>query len=270
MAASFAASRRMPLAATAIVLGIALLTARAGSAGTVCEPGGGGTPVPSASPAPTPTIPLGVLGGTAASREQAASTGTCDAAVGLDVAPAGGGVWGTTFGLSGSLSCNGNLLGGKQVTLQKLSGGSWTAVSSGPTDDSGYTFTQKPSHSGTYRVAFAGDELCSPAESPAKTVIVRPGVAFNAASGATSRRGGTAIFSGSVLPAHPGHVVTLQVLQSGAWRNAVTVKLDSQSRYRLAYTRASGSGPLLFRVAYPTQHADHGWNVSRSIRVTWS
>lgn len=282
MKASIGSRRRAGIAGATLVSALAVVTMHGAVANTVCDPGGGGgTPSQSASPSPTPTptLDLPLLGGTAASRERAAVpagdsgvAGTCDAGVTLDLSPASGGVWGTTFQLTGALSCNGNVLNDKAVTLKKKSGSGWTAVGTAQTDPdgTGYAFTQKPAHNGVYMVSFAGDSLCEAAESAAKTVIVRPGVAFNAASGATSPRGATAVFSGSVLPAHPGRTVSLQVLQGGAWRNAVSGKLDSKSSYRLTYARTSGSGPLLFRVAYPTQDADHGWNVSRNIKVTWS
>lgn len=277
---------RRLFAALTLTLAVAAAGIHAVGAESICDTGsgGGGSPPPTASPTgsatPTPTVSLPLIGGSAASRERAAVPGdeglnpggTCDSGIGLSAAPASGGVWGTTFALTGALSCNGNVLSDKPVVLEKKSGSSWVKVADGTTsqDGAGYSFTQKPSHNTVYRVRFAGDQLCKAATSSERTTVVRPGVAFNAASGASSKRGGTAVFSGSVLPAHPGHTVSLQVLQGGAWRNAVAATLDSKSAYRLSYTRKSGSGPLLFRVAYFTQHADHGWNVSRNIKVTWS
>jgi len=281
---SLVRTNRLTIAALAAASIAAFLTVRTAAGQTVCDTGGTPEPSPSSSssptPEPSPTISPPPIGLSAASHERASApagedaggaTGTCDASVALTAGPASG-VWGTTFLLSGSLSCNGNLLGAKDVTLKKLAAGAWTAVATTQTSDdgTGYQFTQKPSHTTTYKVFFPGDSLCAAAASAPLTVIVRPGVAFNAASGGSSARGGMAVFSGSVLPAHTGHRVILQVLQGGAWRNATWSRLDSSSRYRLTYTRTSGSGPLLFRIAYPTQHGDHGWNVSRNIKVTWT
>lgn len=285
--------RRSVLMAAAFVMIAAATLVQAPGHAAVCSepaPGTSSSPSPSASPSlpvptpsesqtaspdPSPSISLPGIPGTAQRANNGDEAGdpppaeACKATVTLQALPAGG-VVGTTVVLSGTLACNGNVLNDKSVTLKKLSGGTWVAVGDGTTggDEAGFGFTQKPSVTTAYKVAFAGDALCEAAESPVMQIVMRPGVAMNAA--ASQSRGGTAVFSGMVAPSHAGHSVILQVLQGGAWRNATSARLDSGSRYRLTYTRKSGSGPLLFRIAYPTQHADHGWNVGRSIRVTWS
>lgn len=263
---------RSALMIAAVFLITAATLIQAPGHAAVCSepaPGTSGSPSPSSSPS-LPAIP-----GTAQSANNGDQSGdqpqgeACKATVTLQAVPAGG-VVGTSVVLSGSLGCNGNVLNDKPVTLKKLSGGTWVAVGSGTTggDESQFGFTQKPSVTTAYKVVFAGDSLCEASESPVMQIVMRPGVAMNAA--ASQSRGGTAVFTGMVGPSHAGHSVILQVLQGGAWRNAASARLDLGSRYRVTYTRASGSGPLLFRIAYPTQHTDHAWNVGRSIRVTWS
>lgn len=272
MSAPSAARARRPglMAAAACLIAAATLIQAPGRAAVCSEPAPGGSP--SASPDPSPSLPLPAAAARANNGDQAGDpppAEACKATVTLQALPAGG-VIGTTVALSGTLACNGNVLNDKSVTLKKLSGGKWVAVGNGTTDgdEAGFGFTQKPWVTTTYKVAFAGDSLCEAAESAAMKIVMRPGVAMNAAASQT--RGATAVFSGMVAPSHAGHIVILQVLQGGAWRNAASARLDSGSRYRVTYTRKSGSGPLLFRTAYPTQHADHGWNISRSIRVNWS
>lgn len=279
------------MVAAAFLIAAATLIHAPGYA-AVCSdpaPGTSGSPSPSASPSlpvpspsgsqtaspdPSPSVSLPGIPGTARRADNGSQPGDppqgepCKTTVTLQTVPAGG-VVGTPVALSGSLGCNGNLLNDKSVTLKKLSGGTWVAIGSGTTggDESKFGFTQKPSVTTAYKVVFAGDSLCEASESAVMQIVMRPGVATNAA--ASQSRGGTAVFTGVVVPSHAGHSVILQILQGGAWRNAASARLDSGSRYRLQYTRTSGSGPLLFRLAYPTQHSDHGWNVGRSIRVTW-
>ncbi len=77
------------------------------------------------------------------------------------------------------------------------------------------------------------------------------------------------IFRGRVLPGHPGHRVLLQIYQGGKWVTATSATLSSSSSYTMAYRRSS-AGWLLLRIAYPTQHTDHLWNVSRNLKATWS
>ncbi|MGH2830934.1 MAG: hypothetical protein ACRDJM_10675, partial [Actinomycetota bacterium] len=148
----------------------------------------------------------------------------------------------------------------------------FTTIGETTTDASGaYALTHRPDRSADYRaLVVGGTGSCGLSTTPNARADVRPGVAANPAA-ARLPRGSTAEFRGQVLPAHAGQRVYLQVFQgaSGTWANVVAAALDSSSRYRLSYRR-SGPGFLLFRIVYPTQHADHAWNISRNLRVDWT
>ncbi|MGH2829569.1 MAG: hypothetical protein ACRDJM_03705, partial [Actinomycetota bacterium] len=238
-----------------------------------------GTPLPTDTGTPLPTDTPSLPGPAAPPRAVGAPEGDptqppdpCASSISLDATPDSG-VWGTLFTLSGTLSCAGGGVESQTVTLKRKAVGAnaFEAVTTGTTESGGaFSFTgQKPAVTTAYAVSFAGGALCDPALSPPVTVPVRPGVAFNIAANGTPDRGEYVTFAGKVAPGHPGQRVVLQVLQSGAWRNAIAVTLSSTSSYRVSYRR-TGTGMLLFRLAYPTQHADHAWNVSRRLSVTWS
>jgi hypothetical protein len=82
--------------------------------------------------------------------------------------------------------------------------------------------------------------------------------------------GSAATLYGTVSPSHAGKRVNVQMLKgtTGQWVNVATRTLDASSSFRVSYTKTS-SGYLLFRTAFPTQDADHSWNISRSVRVDW-
>lgn len=175
------------------------------------------------------------------------------------------GVWGTTFAVSGSLLCNSAGLSGQTITVTRAGRSMSVTTGSGGT----WSVTDKPSANATYRASWPGGGDCSGgALSGGASVIVRPGVIVNAVD-PTLTRGQTATIYGRVLPSHQGKRVHLQMLSGGAWRNVATATLDQTSGYRFTYRRTS-PGYLLFRVAYPTQDADHGWNISRNLRVDWA
>ncbi len=175
------------------------------------------------------------------------------------------GVWGTSFSLTGSLRCEGTAVAGAAVSV--LGAGKSATTGAGGT----WATTHKPAANTTYRASWGGGGTCTGgALSGGALVIVRPGVILNVAD-ATLAAGQTAALTGQVLPAHPGKRVTLQRFDGsrGVWISAASATLDSGSRYRFWYRNGS-RGYLLFRVAYPTQDADHGWNLSRNVRIDWT
>lgn len=196
--------------------------------------------------------------------------GTC---VGATVSPSSG-VWGTEFDVAGLLTCGGVPVSGQVLDLEvkPVGAAGFTKLggASGATDAEGRkVFSHVPDRNTSYRVAYAGGVVCTAGTSPTVSVLVRPGVTFAVAANGAPRSGQAVVFSGSVKPAHAGQSVILQVYQSGAWRNSTSARLDSASRAVVSYAK-TGTGGLLFRLAYPTQHADHAWNVSRAVRVTWT
>lgn len=173
------------------------------------------------------------------------------------------GVWGTRFTIGGTLSCEAAPVAG--ATVQTLAG-------SVQTDATGaWSVQHVPAANTTYRATWAGGGACSGgAASAGRSVIVRPGVIANP-SASVAPRGQTVTISGRVLPGHPGKRVLLQVFNggTGTWGNVAWATLDAASSYRIGY-RKTAPGWLLFRIAYPSQDGDHGWNVSRNLRVDWT
>ena len=183
------------------------------------------------------------------------------------------GVWGTTFTASGVLSCDGAPVAGAAVSVTRTHpSGSPVSLGSVQTSAQGaWSRADVPAANATYRATWGGGGECtSGAASGAPSVIVRPGVIVNAWP-VRLPRGAATTFTGRILPAHPGKRVLLQVLNggTGVWHNVAWATLDGSSSYRVGYRR-TGPGWLLFRVGYPTQDADHGWNVGRNIRIDWT
>lgn len=185
----------------------------------------------------------------------------------------GDGVWGTAFTATGVLSCNGVAVPAATVSVTRTDpGGVAVALGSSQTNAQGvWSRSDTPATNASYRARWAGGGECTGgATSPGAAVTVRPGVTVNAWPSRLAR-GGTATFSGRVLPAKPGKRVLLQVFNGGAgtWHNVAWATLDGSSSYRVGYRR-TGPGWLMFRVGYPTQDAWHGWNLSRNVRVDWT
>lgn len=182
------------------------------------------------------------------------------------------GVWGTQFAVDGTLSCAGTAVPGATVAVTRMHAGWSTPAGTATTNANGaWTLGDVPAANTSYRASWAGGGDCSGgAAATSGAVVVRPGVIVNV-SPSRLARGTAATFTGRILPAHPGRRVLLQVLNgsTGAWHNVAWATLDGASSYRIGY-RKTGPGWLLFRVAYPTQDADHGWNIGRNLRVDWT
>lgn len=283
--------------AAALIAGV-LLQARTGTAQT-CVPAPTASPSPTAttspSPTPTPTLPdlptqssspvAATAGGPMENQETPGTGGDpCPSKLTISVTPTWG-VYGKTFTITGNLECGGYVIRSSEVNLERTLHGEsrWHPITMEWTNDDGdVSFIDKPTRNAVYRLTWkAGDEdqkitpaemsgviTCRPAESSVIRVSVSPGVLFNTTANATPRRGQTVSFGGSALPGHPGHKVHLQALLNNKWTNVSTRTLDARSGYAFAYRRTT-AGTIVFRVAYPTQHSDHSWNVSRMLKVTW-
>jgi len=93
----------------------------------------------------------------------------------------------------------------------------------------------KPQRNTEYRAVFEGDGSdIRESASPVVRVLVRARVSLNAAP-ASLKRGGTIIFSGVVAPGHAGKLVRLTIRRGGRVVANRSAKLNSASRYRLAY-----------------------------------
>lgn len=169
------------------------------------------------------------------------------------------GVWGTTFSVRGETDRN------ISVRVQRMYIGSsqWQTVTTTTSDDDGnFVAVDQPFASAWYR-AYVVSDLST---SNWVKGEVRPGVHISVGSS-----GRDAIFTGRVLPSHPGTRVILQLFDgiNKQWVNVGSGRLSSSSSYRMAF-RGPDSGRRLFRVAWPTQDNNHQWNISAWVSVTWT
>lgn len=170
------------------------------------------------------------------------------------------GVWGTTFIFRGFTDPN------ISVKLQRrfVGEGTWRDVSSQSktSGDSGYFwFGDQPVANADYRAITPDDNSIS----TAVRINVRVGISISASSS-----GQRAVFTGRVLPVHPGTRVILQEYDGGnrVWNNVAGGSLSSGSYYRVAMS-GPRSGRRIFRVTWPTQDQSHAWNISGEVGVTW-
>ncbi|HVL90235.1 MAG TPA: hypothetical protein VM841_08385 [Actinomycetota bacterium] len=169
------------------------------------------------------------------------------------------GVWGTTFTMNGTTAAN------RQVRVQRMYVGAnqWQDVTTTTSDDDGkFSTADQPLAHAWYR-AFLTSDLSTSNWVKAQ---VRPGVHLG-----VGRSGEQAVFSGRVLPGHPGSRVLLQMFDgiNKEWVTVKTARLNSSSFYRINY-KATDNGRRLFRVAWPTQDNNHLWNLSAWVWVTWT
>lgn len=195
------------------------------------------------------------------------------------VSPSTPSVWGTTFQIAGALSDSTGLLAGKAVQIQQRMPGAavWSNLGAAGTTNANGAYSipldgqngrSKPSRNTEIRAIFLGGGGLLGAQTGPRLIQVRVGIPFSV-SNAALVHGQTATFTGSVLPAHPGKKVNLQMLTNSGWGTVQTVTLNSQSRYQ-ATARLSSAGFRLFRAVFATQGTDHIWNISRNIGVRWS
>ncbi|HVL90106.1 MAG TPA: hypothetical protein VM841_07725, partial [Actinomycetota bacterium] len=184
------------------------------------------------------------------------------------------GVFGTDFVISGTLLDGGsNPVSSASVSIQRRTLGSndWVEIRSVISNGTGaFSMTDVDlAYNSDYRAVFPGNVSYTGATSDTDRAWVRVGIAMNV-SDPTVFAGQSVRISGRVLPAHPGAVVVLQVLDNGrGWKNIAAARLSSSSTYAFRVTHHS-SKSLIYRVAYPTQGILNAWNVSRNTRVTWA
>ena len=185
------------------------------------------------------------------------------------------GVYGTMFTIAGVLTCEETPVADAIVIVSRLTADpdDFEASAARSTDADGrWSVLDRPSAAAEYVATWRGGATCGAgARSDLAHASVRPGIAVNPATQAV-RNDGEAVFSGRIIPMHPGQTVGLQILQgsSGRWADAGWVRLDADSRFRIGYRKTDGPGWLAVRIVYPTQDGDHAWNVSRSVRADWS
>lgn len=216
-----------------------------------------GTPTPTDTGTPTPTGPAG--------------------SITLAVGPPSRGVWGTDFVISGEVICGGVKVPNAEVTVFRRYVGTGTNSAIETASDVQGRFAIRDTdlpRSADYSAMWtgAGSACPSGAESGPglKRAIVDVGIIANIAD-ATVSKGQRIKISGRILPGHAGKKVFLQVYRGHQrkWDYASEIRLSSTSSYQF-FTSYNNRGYLLFRIAYPTQDLDHGWNVSRTIRADWS
>ncbi|HEX9695531.1 MAG TPA: hypothetical protein VGB64_04365 [Actinomycetota bacterium] len=181
------------------------------------------------------------------------------------------GVWGTQFAISGTLAAGGSGIPGKSVLISARPVGTgpdaWQPVAVPVTDELGlFIATAAPSLHTEYKAVFAGDASFTPAVSGSDRADVRVGLHLNASS-PSLRSGQTVVFTGRILPEHPGHPVYLQQLTPGGWRTIATTRGSGTSWYRFRVVKRSPGG-LLFRTVTPSDF-HHAWNASVNRRVDW-
>jgi len=184
------------------------------------------------------------------------------------------GVFGTDFVAAGTL-LDGSAapVSSATVSIQRRTLGSndWVTIRDVITNGTGaFSATDADlAHNSDYRAVFAGNVSYTGSSSDSDRAWVRVGIAMNVSDPTVFAGQGVRI-SGRVLPAHPGDVVTLQVLDNGrGWKNIASARLSAASTYAFSVLHNS-SKSLLFRVTYPTQGILNAWNVSRNLRVTWA
>lgn len=184
------------------------------------------------------------------------------------------GVFGTDFVISGTLLDGAaGAVSSATVEIQRRTLGSdqWVTIRNIITNGTGAFSTTDVdlAYNSDYRAVFPGNVSYTGATSDTDRAWVRVGIAKNV-SDPTVFAGQAVRISGRVLPAHPGDVVTLQVLDNGrGWKNIASARLSSASTYAFSVVHHS-SKSLLFRVTYPTQGILNAWNVSRNTRITWA
>ncbi|MGH7752524.1 MAG: hypothetical protein ACREN5_06885, partial [Gemmatimonadales bacterium] len=189
--------------------------------------------------------------------------------LGLFVTPAGG-VWGSTFSLTGVLRAGGAALGGRIVRLQRrlASEDAFRDLRLATTSADGLFVVQdRPAESARYRALFEG-EAGRGALPPVAAAVVRHGVALNVPAAPVAVES-VAVLGGAVLPPNRGGRVALQRFSPGSgWRTIATATLDAHSRYSFRVRKRS-AGFLLFRVAAPSGRL-WAWNVSANRGVEWT
>lgn len=181
--------------------------------------------------------------------------------VSITISPPNG-VWGTVFNIRGSTTPN------TEYRLQRKYFGqsNWVNLTTRTTTSDGSgNFVQgdAPYQQADYRAIIVSDT----SSSQWARVYIRPGVHI-----AVSRTSGErALFTGKVLPVHPGTPVVLQMFDGlgRRWNNVARSTLNRNSAYAISY-KACSNCRRLFRVAWPTGDQNHLWNISAEAFVTWT
>lgn len=185
------------------------------------------------------------------------------------------GVVGTSFRVSGRLTCAGSPVANAVVIVSRLTGD--------PTDfqpsqarttnsDGRYSTIDHPNAAAEYQATWSGSDACGRgARSALVHAAVRPGIVLNQ-SHTVLPIGEEVEFTGTVQPGHPNAFVILQIFRgnSGEWDDVAWLRLNEQSAYRFVYAKTGSRGYLVFRIGFPTQDGDHTWNISRRVRVDWN
>jgi hypothetical protein len=159
-------------------------------------------------------------------------------------------VYGSATTLSGMFQ-----LPGMPLTLERMRVGEpdWVVLRtfvSGLTG--GFLFKPEPPATTTYRVTFAGDSEWGPASAE---VVVPVRCALDFTPPAPFYQGVPVMLKGSIAPAHPGTVLTVQRKESGVWSDWKKTTLDGHSRFAVSFNPRS-YGTFWFRVKMPSD-GDH-------------
>lgn len=179
-------------------------------------------------------------------------------------------VFGAWSQLKGTLTGNDYAVAGKSVTIQRKIAGTnvYESLSTVTTDADGrFAHSFKPDRIADYRAVFNGDGPYLASTSATKQIRVAVAVASRV-NKTSLLRGQTFQINGWVLPAHAGKQVWFQAYLGGKWVTVARQTLTARNYYQFAY-RTTSRATVLFRVAFPTQDADHLWNISQRYMVTW-
>ena len=179
--------------------------------------------------------------------------------------------YGGTATVTGRLTAGDTPTDGRRVRVYVRRAGTTTwgpSVATLTTSAAGtVAYALRPGVNTEVRLRFAGDSGLLAADSPVRTVLVRPVVTI--AASATSAPLGTGVtLSGRVSPSLAGRPVRLERLTADGWRYVTTGYLSSTSTYRFT-VRPSRRGTYSYRVVYLAT-ASHAKAVSaaRTFRVT--
>lgn len=140
--------------------------------------------------------------------------------------------FGAQVSLSGRVAAGGTCADGRSLLLEwrLAESSSFTTIGLGVTDVGGtFSFTQAPSHTGSFRVTAPAAGTCEAVVSDAAPVRVRARVNDTFPAGALTA-GSCVGITTEVSPAKPGQEVVLQQRAGGGWEERDALTLDATSR----------------------------------------
>lgn len=166
-----------------------------------------------------------------------------------------------------SVTISGTLTGGAGTSVTLFARDEWRGrlrpLATGTTDATGaYAFVQSPPRNTVYQVRVTSD----PQRRTARLFQGVRDVVSISASAATATVGDVVTFSGTVQPSKVGHVILLQRLDGGVWRNVAVARVGAGSSYAIPFTLAA-AGAAQYRTLVPGGPVNQR-GVSSAVQVT--